>query len=277
MTYSIYRITNKLNNKSYIGQSVDVEERWKKHLYDAKRTIGKTATSKKFPIHNALLKYGEDNFSWEIIKTVETLEEANQAEEQLIAQLQTLCPNGYNLLPGGDNRTLPESSKKKISDTLKKTSFFVGKTGILHPNFGTKQSEERKQAQSLRQSGDGSAGKKINSQIARQIYFDYINNENTNAIELGEKYGLKQVAILNILHKKSWKDATKDLPNINPKDRTHGEKWVRSKLREQDVLNIISKYSSDNYTQQELADEYKVSNSLICNIINGKYWKHIKR
>jgi len=215
MTYYIYCITNKLNNKSYVGQSVDVEERWKNHIYDAKRKNGKTAQNKKFAIQNAILKYGEDNLIWQIIDQLKTLEEANEAEEFYIAYLQTLATNGYNLLPGGNNRTLLEISKQKISDTLKKTSFFVGKKGEDHPNFGTKQSEERKLENSLRFSGDSGSGKKIDSTIARQIYIDYMSDITISLKDLVEKYNIKKSAISNITHKKCWKEVTKDLPDIN--------------------------------------------------------------
>ncbi len=161
MTHEIYCITNKANNKSYIGQSIDATERWKDHVYDAKRQIGKTAISKKFPIHNAIAKYGTDGFVWQVIDHCDNISDANELEEFYIAYLQTLAPNGYNLLPGGNNRTLLANSRKKISDTLKKTSYFIGKKGPEHPNYGTTQSEKRKKANSLRFSGDGSSVKKM--------------------------------------------------------------------------------------------------------------------
>lgn len=175
---------------------------------------GKTAITKKFAIQNAINKYGENNFLWQIIEQVGTLEQANEAEEFYISYLQTLSPNGYNLLPGGENRHLLESTKQKISDTLKITSFFIGKQGPEHPNYGREISQNNKNHLSLIFSGDNSNNRKINSQIARAIYLDYLNDDKINAIQLGQKYGLKQVAVLNILNKKSWKEATKDLLNI---------------------------------------------------------------
>jgi group I intron endonuclease len=214
MTYYIYCITNKTNNKSYVGQSIDVKNRWYKHILDAKRVSGKTAITKKFAIQNAINKCGEDNFTWQIIDQVETIDEANESEEFFIAYLQTLSPNGYNLLPGGNNHHLTEMVKQKISDTLKITSFFIGKQGADHPNYGRKISQHNRDNLSLIFSGDGANNKKINGQIARSIYLDYLNDDTSNAIRLSQKYGLKQVAILNILNKKSWKEATKDLVDI---------------------------------------------------------------
>jgi group I intron endonuclease len=262
---------------SYVGQSVDGIERWKDHLYEAFRTTGKIAKKKKRFL-NALRLHGREGFMWQIIDHCETLEEANELEEFYISYLGTLTPNGYNLLPGGNNRRLSEKTKKQIGETLKTTSFFVGKRGKDHPNFGTHISEERKKTQSIRFSGDGSSGKKINSQTARQLYLDYLHDDTTSSRSLGLKYGLKKGATFNILSKKCWKDATRDLPDINFAERARGEKWMHAKLTENQVLEIIEKYKSGNYTMQQLGDEYHLCGSgPISNIISGKSWKHIKR
>jgi group I intron endonuclease len=218
MVYHIYCITNKLNNKSYVGQTQDPQERWAKHIYDAFRIKNPDKKySRKFAFQNAIAKYGENNFHWQIIDRLDTLEEANEAEEFYIAYLGTQTPNGYNILPGGKNRILPASSREKISETLKRTSFFVGKTGPDHPNFGRQISQKEKDNLSIQFSGDNGNNKKINSQTARQIYLDYLNSDSISAVQLGKQYGLGQNTILNILNKKSWKDATKDLSDIPPR------------------------------------------------------------
>lgn len=49
----IYKITNKINNKCYIGQSIHIEQRWEEHLYK---------NSKCSLLKYALYKYGVDNF-----------------------------------------------------------------------------------------------------------------------------------------------------------------------------------------------------------------------
>ena len=56
----IYKITNKINGKSYIGQSIHIEERWKEHLYRNSSHISL--------IKLALQKYGVDNFTFEVIE-----------------------------------------------------------------------------------------------------------------------------------------------------------------------------------------------------------------
>lgn len=277
MTVYIYCITNKANNKSYVGQSIDANERWGDHISDAQRKVGKTATSKKYAIQNAIAKYGVVGFTWQVIDELETMDDANEAEEFYIGYLNTIAPNGYNLTSGGNSARPSAATKKKISNTLKTTGFFVGKKGADHPNFGKKYSDERKQEQSDRLSGDNGPGKKINSQIARDIYLTCLNNSDMYLQDLSNMFGLKRSAIMNIIHKKCWRDATKDLPPIDLQERVRGEKWVLSKLKEQDVLDIVAAYKTELYTMQNLADQYGIAISAISNIINGKSWKHIKR
>ena len=63
----IYSITNKLNNKRYIGQSIDIEKRWKQHILCG---IGadKAGNNKLYP---AMLTFGVENFTFEIIEECE--------------------------------------------------------------------------------------------------------------------------------------------------------------------------------------------------------------
>ena len=62
MMIGIYKITNKLNGKSYIGQSIHTERRWQEH----KRNIG----SNKNPMYLDFEKYGLENFNFKYQKSV---------------------------------------------------------------------------------------------------------------------------------------------------------------------------------------------------------------
>lgn len=61
----IYRISNKINNKCYIGQSVNIEKRWKKHQNAFKN---KKCKQYDYPLYRAIRKYGIENFEFEIIE-----------------------------------------------------------------------------------------------------------------------------------------------------------------------------------------------------------------
>lgn len=102
MSWCIYKHTNKINGKVYIGQTKHIKNpnlRWKDGL----------GYSPLFPFGRAIDKYGWHNFEHEIIENnIETLEQANEREMFWIEYYHSytgdpLC-NGYNATKGGDSR-----------------------------------------------------------------------------------------------------------------------------------------------------------------------------
>ena len=100
-TYFIYKATNKINGKSYIGQTIDFEHRKHTHIH---RRDGHCDPNSIF--HKALDKYGAENFEWEIVATVPGKRFADTAEKELIKKYGTYKPNGYNLTKGGDGGSM---------------------------------------------------------------------------------------------------------------------------------------------------------------------------
>ena len=101
----IYRVTNNINNKVYIGQtSTSIEKRWTQH-----KSAARTAKNNKIIFYNAINKYGEDNFTIDVIYEVscitkdELIDELNDLEIYYISIYNSLIPNGYNLTSGGNN------------------------------------------------------------------------------------------------------------------------------------------------------------------------------
>lgn len=88
----IYKITNKINNKIYIGQSQNIFSRWAEHRYEAKTNMK--------PLYKAMRKYGIENFIFEIIEECE-IEKLNDREVYWIKYYDSYN-KGYNLTPGGD-------------------------------------------------------------------------------------------------------------------------------------------------------------------------------
>lgn len=92
----IYKIENKINGKVYIGQSVDVYRRLKKHIWDIENNNS--------ALHRAFKKYGIDNFTYELIEECDI----DRLDEREIFYIQkynsyvgTKNSNGYNLNVGG--------------------------------------------------------------------------------------------------------------------------------------------------------------------------------
>lgn len=101
MSIGIYKFTNKLNDKSYIGQSIHIERRFQEHCQTALR-------NPKTIFHYALKKYGIENFTFEVIEYCNE-EELDNKEIYYINYYNTLSPKGYNIQVGGkDSHIVPE-------------------------------------------------------------------------------------------------------------------------------------------------------------------------
>lgn len=82
------------SQKGYVGQTTVGERiRWRDGKYDECPAL-----------NNAIKKYGKDSFETFIIAEASSQEELNKLEAHYIQHLNTLVPNGYNLLSGGDGK-----------------------------------------------------------------------------------------------------------------------------------------------------------------------------
>lgn len=91
---TVYKITNKLNGKAYVGITTkSIQERFDAHL--------NRATRERSAIQNAMKKYGKDNFEIVEIDTATTEVELFEKERFWIAHFNTFSENGYNLTEGG--------------------------------------------------------------------------------------------------------------------------------------------------------------------------------
>ncbi|MGZ8220740.1 MAG: NUMOD3 domain-containing DNA-binding protein, partial [Methylobacter sp.] len=95
--YLIYKHTSP-SGKSYIGQTRNYTMRSVGH----RRRAGEGGDGCR-AFSAAIRKYGWGNFAHEILREGLTLEEANVLEQKMIAEHNTICPNGYNLATGGKN------------------------------------------------------------------------------------------------------------------------------------------------------------------------------
>lgn len=88
----IYKITNKLNGKSYVGQSVNIQHRWYQHCHTDELYIDK-----------AIQKYGKQMFIFEVIELCK-VDNLDERETYWIHFCNTLVPNGYNLKDSASTR-----------------------------------------------------------------------------------------------------------------------------------------------------------------------------
>jgi group I intron endonuclease len=142
----IYKITNKINGKSYIGQSINIYARWNNHIQAMKAGI-------KNRLYSALKSYGQDNFNWEIIDIVDikedkmqdTFDKLDQLEIERIKQFHTFVDDplcwGYNLDTGGRHKHPSNETIIKLSQSLK----LKYENGFTPWNKGKKMTSEQRE------------------------------------------------------------------------------------------------------------------------------------
>ncbi len=126
----IYKITNRINGKVYIGQTIyPIEQRFTEH-------INKALNGKKSHLCYAIRKYSVINFSLELLETCNSLDEMNGYEIKYIAKYDSFR-NGYNMTLGGAGRSgydykVSKKTRKKISEANKRRF----KDPKNHPMYG---------------------------------------------------------------------------------------------------------------------------------------------
>lgn len=160
----IYKLTNTINNKVYVGQALNMSSRWAGH----KRSFH-NGTMCNPHLFAAITKYGIENFKFEIIEAIPDSPEVktilNEREQFYIKDYQSMDPaKGYNKDSGGSRGLASEETKQKLKDTWKngkrKTPVFTeeslkkrndallcanaARKGLPGPKFGPP-SEETKQ------------------------------------------------------------------------------------------------------------------------------------
>ena len=130
----LYKIVNNINNKEYIGQTLQsLAKRWSEHCNNS---------SCCKVLKYAIQKYGKENFTILVLEEIEyydkflVKEELNRKEMEYIANENTLVPNGYNVLRGGNSAPgrrwkTPPMQGKKWTDEHRK-NFIAAKTGMKY-------------------------------------------------------------------------------------------------------------------------------------------------
>lgn len=209
MKKAIYKITNKINNKIYIGQSSQPKERFLQHCRNYKES--------RSLINKAIQKWGVENFDFEIIGW---FEDYNEKEKYYIAYYGSISPNGYNLTTGGD--APPVGSHKKITLEVARQI----QQDLLNENITRKQiiSKYKITNDIVRHINDGSSWKDeslkyplrpserelLNKKVDKVI--ELLLNTKLTQKEIGQLVGWNRSAITMINIGKNYKRENIDYP-----------------------------------------------------------------
>jgi group I intron endonuclease len=180
----IYKATNKIDGKCYIGQTITtLDIRIKRH---------NNAKNRNMYFSKAIKKYGIDNFKWTILEFCYSEEELNEKEQWYIEHFNSFGKNGYNMCKGGGGTSgysVSEETKeklrkfntgKKMSEETKKK---ISQKGLGNKNtFGKKSSEETKEKLRI-----SSTGRKLSKESKDKISKSKLGKKRPDLAELNRK------------------------------------------------------------------------------------------
>lgn len=210
--FYLYIVTNSINGKVYIGQTVNHKRRWKDHKWLA-------LNKQEQYLHHAMRKYGIDKFTFEVIVTCNNQENANETEKILIEQYKSRDKQfGYNIAPGGDpawNRGLPKEQQPMFGKHHSKESKLkssISNTGKKKPKHTDEWKQRRSEEMmghvvldSTKQkiSGENHHSAKLNWKLVNLIRKEY-KRSNLSQKELSIKYNISHSTINKIVKNKIW-------------------------------------------------------------------------
>lgn len=241
----VYLITNKVNGKQYVGQTIrSLKSRWRRHYYDDKRS-----KAANVPLKNAIRKYGKENFEKIVLKVCQSQQDMDFYEKKFIEEYKTLSPNGYNCTTGGETvifsqetiekmkisqigRIHSESVRKKISESNKGIQDVSGEN---NPMYGRNHSEEAKKKMS-----EAKKGKKLSEE-----------------------------------HKKKLSEARKGKSNPmsgEGKKRISKANRAKSNVTIEIIQSILKDKQETEIGIDKLKDKYKLGRGTIQRILNDDHW-----
>ena len=209
----IYMIKNLVNNKVYVGQSVDIDKRWKSH-------INRLNNNNHFNIYlqRAWNKYREHNFEFKIIEKC-THEELNNREIYWIDKLKSISNEyGYNNKQGGTSGSHTPESLKKMSEHrkgIKHTEEAKRKISLNNArhNLGKHHSTESKEKMSMARKGRFFGEQSPRSSITEEqalIIIDMLKKD-MFVKDISEKTKISRHIISDIKGKITWTHLTNNI------------------------------------------------------------------
>jgi group I intron endonuclease len=284
--FHVYKITNLINGKVYIGKTNDLKKRWSAHKCDAK----KPQKRKHAPILAAINKYGVENFSMESVEITNTNKKVLKLERKWIKAFRKKGYDIYNVSDGGESpphyignknpsakinpeivgmiRYLLDKGYKSIdlSKVLKITAAIISYVKLnktwqhIDPSFKVKPSDEtlHELNEHIANKPNTRLGKKHTEETKKKI-------SGANKGKPSPNKGKSMSELQKLKISKTRRAAKISVGASNPK----------AKLNEQQVIQIIELLKKD-VAQRDIASMFNIDTSTVSNIRVGKTWSHLK-
>ena len=286
----IYKITNKINNKCYIGQSTNIERRWQEHL--AKIPIGTQV------LYQAIRKHGYTNFTFEILEEC-SIDLLDQREVYWSVQYNSLVPNGYNMVECGGSSHGEYNQNSKYSTEqiyyIRKSVYIDLKTPeqvlnevkdwgmgryyfylLLHGDFRTEEGSGAELIHFLRNVGEANSRTQLtNTEVLSIRQRVHINKETQLSVFQDFKDRISFQAFIKIVSGETWQNV--DCSMIQ-KIKVERKGKPKAKLTKEEVGYIRYRHEVLGEDVSTIYKDYdhRVNRNTINRIVKYETWKDVK-
>jgi group I intron endonuclease len=262
----IYKITNNINQKAYIGLSINIENRWKQHINYNSSSL----------IHLAIKKYGKENFTFEILEECE--EEMLPTREEYWIEFYKTHITGYNIVPGGnrppihlgENNKAHQLSDIQVDEIYRllqttNTSYedIAKKYGVWASSIGRIDKGLIRAKEGISYPLRTCFHERLDDKADEII--SLLENTKLTHSEIGAKLGVAKSTVTMINIGKHHFDPNKEYPirKISTKD---------IKFEEVDKRNrqIIDLLRNTKLTQSEIGRRFNITPQTVCDINKGR-------
>jgi hypothetical protein len=310
----IYKFTNKVNGKVYIGQTRRTfEKRISEHKMDS-RNIDSSNYNCVF--YRAIRKHGWDKFEIEIIDEAFDIKELNEKESYWISFYNSLSGlNGYNSTTGGDSPTFCDLSRLRMAEAHGGKPFMVFdlngnfiKTFSVHSDCAKELGisfkhittslkgkyyslggyilmyEDEYSEDTLRNrielatNNNRHGSKNVNSKLTRETVVQVKNMlmQGKTQKQIALKFGVDRSNISSISRNLTWKSVVVDgwEEYIGKDKRAKGSRIGNSNLSEEDVIKI-KKMLIEGASRKSITSLFSITYNGVVHIDTNSTWKHV--
>lgn len=261
-TVGIYKITNILDEKIYIGQTVNYRKRRTSHLSSLKK-----GNHHNEHLQRAFDKYGESTFEIELIKEC-TAEELDEMEKYYIKELDACNHDkGYNMMYGGQayrnftkevRRKMSIARKgKKFSDEHRKNLSLAQKGKTISQASIDKSKATRKKLKV--HWGEKNPNALISDSVAEKVIKDLLGAISVKSIS--EKYQVSGDVVYNIMYNKSYMHIMPDV---------RGELINRTSVLQKNKIDSAIEMYLQGSSQNEVAKTLGISRNTLRRELNAR-------
>ena len=276
----IYLSKNKINNKIYIGQTIQtLEKRKRRHENDA------LSNSDHVIFHRALKKYGIENFEWSVLESNIEEKFLNDKEKYYIKKYKSNDPDiGYNMTPRGESRPtshyiLNNDLVLEIIDMIKNTQKTFKEIGELYGvsmyaisdinrgrswtqqniKYPIREPHKSSISREYKKVYKGSLSKEIVEKIIKDLKDTYLTNT-----EIAKKYNVSKLSIASVNNGKNL--LARDMNDIFPIRKEKID--INNKLIK-NRANMISDILDPTIPYCDIEKKYRVNHSTLKRINEG--------